>query len=201
MNVNPAKLALIGLLLIAAANADEPDVPSVSGSADHTIGQADSGLPEFDSDGAMKVPNGYREWIFVGSALGLGYKEATESESGSFSHVYINPFGYRAFRNTGRFPVGTVLMLESVSRGVKSNPALTGYYSDEFTGLEAAVKTGDRFDDPWTYYNFVGENREPLEQVQRVASTSCIECHRQHAETDHVFTQFYPVLRAAAPKP
>jgi hypothetical protein len=28
-------------------------------------------------------------------------------------------------------------------------------------------------------------------------SSGCRACHRQDAETDHVFTQFYPVLRSA----
>ena len=92
-------------------------------------------------------------------------------------------------------------MLEAVSRGEKSNPALTGFYSNDFIGLEAAVKTGDRFDDPWTYYNFFGEDQKLLPRVQRIASRSCITCHREHAETDHVFTQFYPVLRSVVPKP
>ena len=55
--------------------------------------------------------SGYREWIFVGSALGLGYNEPKEESLGAFSHVYINPFGYQAYRESGEFPVGTVLML------------------------------------------------------------------------------------------
>ena len=61
-------------------------------------------------------------------------------------------------------------------------------FAKDFIGLEAAVKTGDRF------------NRQHLSKVKRLITDSCISCHRKHAETDHVFTQFYPVLRAVSPK-
>ncbi len=158
------------------------------------------GLPEFDAGNALLVPKNYREWVFVGSSLGLGYKPSTASNEGAFNHVYINPIGYRVFRETGSFPVGTVLILESVSRGEKTNPALSGSFAKDFIGLEAAVKTGDRFKDPWTYYNFYAEDRQRLSKVKRLTTDSCISCHRKHAETDHVFTQFYPVLRAVRPK-
>ncbi len=158
------------------------------------------GLPEFDAENALLVPKNYREWVFVGSSLGLGYKPSDASYEGAFNHVYINPIGYRVFRETGRFPVGTVLMLEAVSRGEKTNPALTGSFAKEFIGLEAAVKTGDRFKDPWTYYSFYTKERQRLSKVKRLTTDSCISCHRKHAETDHVFTQFYPVLRAVRPK-
>lgn len=91
-------------------------------------------------------------------------------------------------------------MLEAVSRGEKSNLALTGYYSNNFAGLEAAVKTGDRFEDTWSYYNFFTEDRKQLPKSERLATKSCIACHKKHAENDHVFTHFYPVLRAEKPK-
>jgi len=195
-----SNLASIILLMNVTTMADELDTPSVLRPEVDSNAQKKQGLPQFDSDGAMILPDGYREWIFVGSAIGLGYKETADADAGSFSHVYINPFGYRAFRDTGKFPIGTVLMLETASRGEKENPALTGYYSDEFVGLEAAVKTGDRFGDPWTYYNFVNKDRKQIERAQRIESKSCIECHREHAKTDHVFTQFYPVLRSVTPK-
>ena len=201
MSTRVANLASIILLVSVTTFADELQVPDASRSAADSNMKEKNGLPQFDTTGAMILPVGYREWIFVGSAIGLGYKEADEPDVGKFSHVYINPVGYRAFRDTGEFPIGTVLMLETASRGEKKNPALAGHYSDQFVGLEAAVKTGDRFDDPWTYYNFFGKDQKPLERARRIESKSCIQCHREHAETDHVFTQFYPVLRAVAPKP
>jgi hypothetical protein len=36
---------------------------------------------------------------------------------------------------------------------------------------------------------------EPLPQT-----AGCLACHREKAATDHVFTQFYPVLRVSTAK-
>ena len=198
------KLALVSFANImffvaVAAYADEPKGQSQANSPSATLGESKEGRPQFNSDGEMLAPKNYREWIFVGSSLGLGYQKTDKPNLGAFSHIYINPFGYRTFRETGKFPVGTVLMLEVVSRGEKTNPALTGYFSNNFIGLEAAVKTGDRFEDVWTYYNFFSD-RKYKTKAKRLTSKSCITCHKKHAKTDHVFTQFYPVLRAVKPK-
>lgn len=196
-----ACIAAIGIVPVVSDDDASPAPSNLPSKPQPTTDAADAdGLPRFDQENLMLAPADYREWIFVGSALGLGYKENKGSDGGSFSHVYINPFGYREYRKSGTFPVGTVLMLEIASRGEKSPPALSGAYSDEFIGLEAAVKTGDRFDDVWTYYDFSGGDGQPLPKASRIRSKSCIECHRDHAATDHVFTQFYPVLRAVRDK-
>lgn len=191
-------LAVVLLFVLPALSAaSEKGAGSAAPGKATAAGDArDSGLPEFDDDNQMLLPRGYREWVFVGSSVGLGYKESSGTGGGSFSHVYINPHGYREYQKSGTFPVGTVLMLEAVSRGEKSHPALSGAFSDRFKGLEAAVKTGDRFDDVWTYYDFWGDDQQPTAKASRIRSSSCIDCHREHAATDHVFTQFYPVLRA-----
>ena len=157
----------------------------------------DDGAAQFNSKNELLRPKKYREWVFVGSSLGLGYNAIKKPEKGKsvplgkFKHIYINRLGYNAYRDTGKFPVGTVLILEGVSRGEKTNPQLRGYFSNRFGGMEAAVKTGKRFDDPWTYYSF----SQKQAKAKRITKKSCIRCHRKHAKTDHVFTQFYPVLR------
>src|SRR5437867_13244728 len=64
-------------------------------------------------------PEGYREWVFVGSSLGLAYAqnpEQNQSASAQLYHnVYINPSSYREFAKTGKFPEGTVMVLELAS--------------------------------------------------------------------------------------
>jgi hypothetical protein len=153
------------------------------------------GLPVYDNENRLLLPESYREWVFVGSSLGLTYSDEPP-RSEKFSHVYVNPFGYREFRKTGRFPVGTMFLLETAEKGTKDNPALHGAFAKKFTGLEAAVKSGNRFDQPWTYYTYSGPDGKPGPRARRFTDESCISCHRQHAQTDHVFTQFYPVLTA-----
>ena len=203
MKVRIAAIVTISFVVLGATD-DRHGVGPMETRATTLSGRSDDGRPRFDANNALRIPNRYREWVFVGSSLGLGYdgneksaKAATE-QLGHFQHVYINRLGYRAFRDTGRFPVGTMLILEGVSRGEKTSPQLRGYFSDQFHGLEAAVKTGDRFDDPWTYFSFT-KNGKRQSKAERLTTKSCIDCHRKHGATDHVFTQFYPVLRAVRP--
>lgn len=199
MNFRIGAFIAMSFMLLAAAGQQHP----AGASGSKTI--KDDGVPQFTAKNELLRPKNYREWIFVGSSLGLGYdggKKPAKGASqplGHFKHIYINRLGYRAFRNTGKFPVGTMLILEGVSRGEKTNPQLRGYFSNRFGGIEAAVKTGDRFDDPWNYFGFT-KNVKQQTKAKRITNKSCIRCHRKHAKTDHVFTQFYPVLEAVRPK-
>src|ERR1044071_10475530 len=59
---------------------------------------------QFDSDGKMKRPTGYRGWVFVGAPLtpnGLNNGKATFPE---FHHVYIEKRNVDAYLKTGEFP-------------------------------------------------------------------------------------------------
>jgi hypothetical protein len=175
-------------LAYPSAGDDEPQrVPGAQ--------QARDGLPVYDAENQLLLPDDYREWVFVGASLGLTYSD-DPPRTEKFSHVYINPFGYREFQTTGQFPVGTMFLLETAEKGTKENPALHGAYAKKFTGLEASVKSGDRSDEPWTYYAFERTDGKHSQKARRFTNGSCIACHCEHAETDYVFTQFYPVLRA-----
>jgi hypothetical protein len=151
-------------------------------------------------------PEGYREWVFVGSSLGLSYRENPNgadkppADLGLYHNVYINPSSYRAFASSGKFPDGTILVLELATAGVKKEPRLQGSYQNEFVALEAAVKDSQRFADEWAYFSFEGPEGKPISEAKPFPKDRCWSCHDQKAATDNVFTQFYPVLRAVAPK-
>jgi hypothetical protein len=160
----------------------------------------------FEGKTTLLRPVGYREWVFVGSSLGLGYAQnppqAQNPGSDMYHNVYINPAAYREFAKTGKFPEGTVMAMEMFGAEVKREPGLQGSYEKELMGLEVSVKDSSRFEGKgWAYFNFTERmgtlkaKAEPFPQ-----SAGCVSCHSQNAETDHVFTQFYPVLRAVAPK-
>jgi Cytochrome P460 len=164
----------------------------------------------FEGKDTLLRPEGYREWIFVGSSLGLSYKENPDGQSadqangkvdpGLYHNVYINPSSYKAFASSGKFSEGTILVLELASADVKREPRLQGSYQKEFVALEATVKDSKRFAEGWAYYSFDGPDGKPLSKAQPFAKDRCWSCHDQKAATDNVFTQFYPVLRAVAPK-
>ena len=165
--------------------------------------------PVFEGKNTLLRPLDYREWIFVGSSRGLSYVQNANPQnqnaggmSEMYHNVYIKPESYREFARTGKFPEGTMLALEMASAGAKKEPALQGTFENEFMGLDFAVKDSRRFEGGWAYFSFSnGAGSSYLDKAQPFpASAGCVSCHKQNAATDNVFTQFYPVLRAAKPK-
>src|SRR5262245_40634560 len=167
-------------------------------------------LPVFEGKTTLLQPVNYREWIFVGSSRGLSYapnppaqSQAPSGGMGEMYHnVYITPNAYREFAKTGKFPEGTMLAMEMASADTKREPGLQGSFEKEFIGLEVSVKDSSRFESGWAYFNFSNGMGSPYKPKADPfpASAGCVSCHKQNAETDNVFTQFYPVLRAAKPR-
>ena len=164
--------------------------------------------PSFEGKTTLLRPVNYREWIFVGSSRGLSYAtnppaQAPTGGMGEMYHnVYITPEAYREFSKTGKFPEGTMLAMEMATADTKREPGLQGSFEKEFAGLEVSVKDTKRFEGGWAYFNFSNGMGSPYKAKAEPfpASAGCVSCHKQNAETDNVFTQFYPVLRAAKPK-
>jgi hypothetical protein len=161
--------------------------------------ESDKGAPVFEDQTTLRRPVGYREWVFVGSSLGLRYDPAAggkpTSDKELYHNVYINPEGYRVFAKTGSFPDGTMMVLELASSETKDEPGLQGSYQKDYVALEASVKDSKRFRDGWAYFSFESADGKAKTTAQPFPSSSCWSCHHQKAATDHVFTQFYPVLR------
>jgi hypothetical protein len=122
----------------------------------------------------MLVRPDYGGWMLVGASVGTA-----DAHSGSSQNVYINPNAYRTYAETGKFPEGTVMVLET------SNT--------ESSSIAASVKDS-RFPGGWGFFSFAAG------KTQASLDISCRGCHEQHAATDHVFTQFYPVLRPISVK-
>jgi tetratricopeptide (TPR) repeat protein len=153
---------------------------------------------QFEGKDTLLRPEGYREWVFVGSSLGLRYDEGkNEPRPLEYKNVYIDPAAYRAYKETGAFPRGTVLVLETAAGEEKKEPGLRGTFQKEFTGLSAAVKDGDRFPDAWAYFSFSDGPGKTKSKTQPAKNAACYDCHREKGAEDNVFTQFYPVLREA----
>ena len=153
----------------------------------------------FEGKNTLVRPEGYREWIFVGSSLGLSYApDPAQARGGQLYHnVYMIPWAFREFSKTGKFPDGTMMVLELANAENKSEPGLQGSYQKEYTGLEVSVKDSARFDGGWGYFNFTERAGVLKAKAEPFPKNNCWSCHDQKAATDHVFTQFYPVLRAA----
>ncbi len=163
----------------------------------------------FTASGEVKRPDGWRQWIYVGTPLTPNALNGGAAPFPEFHNVYIEPSAFKAFSATGEFPEGTQIAKELVSvrapdganpDGSTNEVSGVAYMQGEFIGLELTVKDNKRFaSEPggWAYFSF-GHNPEPYaETAAAFPADSCNSCHAGNAETDFVFTQFYPVLRAA----
>jgi hypothetical protein len=156
-------------------------------------------VPSYDAAGNVIRPEGYREWVFVGTSLGLRYQgeAATDDGPGSFHNVYIQPEAYEEYAKTGRFPEKTILAMEVYSAGAKDPKSglTSGWFSDRLTGFSAAIKDKERFPEGWGYVSFQRDGSAMAATAKPFAKARCYDCHLEHGATDNVFTQFYPLLR------
>ena len=145
--------------------------------------------PTYTNGNTLVRPANYREWVFLGSGLGLTYDQSANNTT--FTNVFVNPAAYRGFMNTGKWPDKSVFVLEFRASATEAPPNTTGRYQTRLVGVEAEVKDA-RFPDGWAFYNFRGADSAPPLAGQDVAS--CVECHTKSTAVERTFVQFYPTL-------
>jgi len=160
---------------------------------------ADHPKPTYNSKGELIQPEGYREWVYVGTPLTPNDLNPPQAAFPEFHNVYIHPADFDHYKKTGEFPDGTVIIKELVTVGSKQAVSGKGYFMGEFAGLEATIKDSRRFkNEPgnWAYFSF-GHSFPYADTAAAFPTASCNGCHAASAADDFVFTQYYPVLRAA----
>lgn len=158
---------------------------------------------QFDSQGNLLRPDGWREWVYVGTPLTPNDLNPPAAAFPEFHNVYIDPDSYAHYKKTGTFRDGTILVKELVSVGSKTAPSGKGYFMGEFVGLEAAVKSARQFPkEPgnWGYFTFSHEPPPYPAKAKIQPTATCNTCHQGAAAEDWVFTQYYPPLRAVKGK-
>ena len=185
--IGAALIALIAALLAAAQLPGADAAPSLDGMVE----------PAYTAEGDLIRPEGYRTWVFVGASLGLSYNEsAGEREGpGAFTNVYIQPEAYRYFMETGEFPEKTMLPMDVFRPGSRESINQAGYFEKDFAGMEVAVKDRKRYAAGWAYLSFRDRAGGLKPAAAAFPKASCYDCHAEHAATDNVFTQFYPILQ------
>jgi hypothetical protein len=168
--------------------------------------------PHYTADHKLVTPSGFETWVFVGSNLGLGYKEelavttaleTAHAEQQVFHNIYINPEAYAHFVATHEFPDPTVLVMEIFTAADKEPKGVVtrGVFDGERVGLQVAVKDSHsphKNVRNWAYYipQNVNDPKHPLlASSPAFADTDCESCHHAHASLDDVWVQFYPTLR------
>jgi hypothetical protein len=179
--------------------------------AQQTIAQSTNG-PKYTGN-ELLFPDGFRTWIFVGSNIGLAYKEelaklslrtAKQANKEVFHNIYINPEAYKNFHDTGEFPDRTTLVMDIFASADKEPQHIVtkGSYDGAWAGNLVAVKDSARPPGPngektiWAYYIFTGSNpSQPKASAPAEPDANCEVCHKAHGLKDNVWVQFYPTLR------
>ena len=95
----------------------------------------------------------------------------------AYCHVYVTADAKEAMvSGKGRYPRGAVIVKAKLASEKSGNPTLYTVMRKMEEGYDA--KHGD-----WEYAVLDGPSKRVL---ARGRIDSCIECHQQHAETDHV---------------
>ena len=172
------------LLMLAVLLPMQPAAPS--------NGQPDG--PAYTSDGQLKFPAGYSEWVFLGAGLDMSYTSDAEMSNGSmFNSVFVNPSAYSAFRQTGHWPEGTVMVLENRgATGASSINKRGKTESGEVMGMEVHVKDSAHLKGGWAFFNFGNPADKTSSGKLIPPPASCYTCHEAHAAVDTTFVQFYP---------
>jgi hypothetical protein len=149
-----------------------------------------SAAPAYTTDGQLRLPEDYRQWVYLTTGFDMSYNPALRMDHHMFDNVFVNPDAYRSFLQTGTWPDKTMLVLEA--RGAESKGSINklGQYQSTLMGLEVHVKDEARFPGKWAFFAF--DEGEPAPMIPQ--SADCYSCHTDHAAVDTTFVQFYPTL-------
>lgn len=148
--------------------------------------------PEYTSDDQMKLPENYRQWVYLTTGFDMSYSAGGMAmDHHMFDNVFVNPEAYDTFLQTGTWPDKTMLVLEvRKAEGKGSINQRGNFQGTERMGLEVHVKDEARFPGKWAFFGF--DEAKTAKMTPKEAS--CYSCHQDHAAVDTTFVQFYPTL-------
>ena len=151
-----------------------------------------SSVPDYTSDGQMKLPENYRHWIYLTTGFDMSYNPALMSmDHHMFDNVFVNPDAYNSFLQTGTWPDKTVMVLEARKAEGKGSINQKGnFQGTEVMGLEVHVKDEARFPGKWAFFGFDAGKTAKMTPT----TANCYSCHAEHGAVDTTFVQFYPTL-------
>ncbi len=152
--------------------------------------------PEYTVDGQLKLPEHYREWVYLSSDFHTNSKPAEMENGGhdSFLNVFVDPEAYKAFLQTGTWPDKTMLVVEGRGAQSVSMNTQTADVQESLKGLAVHVKDKARFPGRWAFFGFHGDKTAKMVPV----TAGCYSCHAAHGAVDTTFVQYYPTLLGIA---
>ena len=148
--------------------------------------------PEYTSDGQLKQPENYRQWVYLTTGFDMSYSaNAMQMDHHMFDNVFVNPEAYKTFVETGTWPDKTMLVLEARKAEGKGSINQRGnFQGTNVMGLEVHVKDEARFAGKWAFFGFDDAKTAKMTPTDM----ACYSCHADHAAVDTTFVQFYPTL-------
>lgn len=165
-------------------------------------GQRDSSVPSspdeatYTSEGLLEFPAQTERWMTLGASIGGRYAEGAfdPKNPGSINIVQIEPTAYRALRDTGHYPDGTMLLLTFYDARSKTDPQLKGFVQGDVQSREIHVLDRRRFpEEGGAFFLFPGTGAKV--GLRQAVGSDCFQCHSQHGQLDATFAQFYPSIR------
>ena len=152
--------------------------------------------PFVDSDGTIRFPGVVRDtWVHIGS---WGSADLNSRDPGQHD-VYTQPGTVEAYRETGSFPDGAVLVKEV--RKIESGHMTTGpvtWAGDRVLWFVLIKDAEGRFPNHPNWGNGWGWALFNVGATDTNASTSflrdCVGCHVPAQQTDWIYVQGYPTL-------
>ena len=154
-----------------------------------------------DPQALLQVPEDdyRREWVLLGSFSVL----ADDPEAGAkeLHVVYTKSENIDAFRKTGTFPDGAVLVKDVFATATEYMTTGTSSYADKLVGRFVMVKDqGDKhagtsplWGDGWGWAFYEGTETEKT--VTTDYKQDCLACHEPVRHQDLTYIQGYPILK------
>jgi len=158
------------------------------------------GVAKFSADGKLLKPQDLANWVFVGTALGMGYNEAqfNPSAPGLFQVVQMEPAAFQYFMKNGHFAPGSMMLLSFYGADSRVSNNKTGYVQSALKGQEIhLIDPARKADNGHVFYSFQvdGNEGKPVPP-----GNECVRCHMTHGAFEGAFIQFYPAMRGRIPK-
>jgi hypothetical protein len=146
-----------------------------------------------DARGNLHVPTDYRErYEFLGSWAAGGGKQ--------IHNVYASPGTRAAFKRTGKFPDGTVLVKEQFEAESATMTSGVSSHATNLLGWFVLVKNDNNrhsdnplWGDGWGWSHF--DLAAPTKTTATNYKSDCMPCHIPAQKTDYIYLQGYPGLR------
>jgi hypothetical protein len=197
-------IAGLGALMAAAATLE----PSLMSANAQSANQYDvSIVPEWNEKGELIRPKGFRHaWVYLGSPLTPNALNDGAAGFPEYHNVYVQPGAFHAYRATGEWPEGTMMLKElqltdagddAEDDGSRYFASGRGYFPGAMNGIDIAVKDSGRFADSnnWGYFNFGHQAPPYLASAPAAPIEACAQCHidNEGAEgtEDMVFINLY----------